>query len=246
MADYRQNSYRSSRMATNVASGQVDQGLRSYMLRVYNIMALGVAVTAITTLFVASNPALLQGLTGGGSLLLFGGLLALGWFAPRLILNGSTAVAHLCYWGYAMLWGLLIAPMVIYFLASDPRIVGEALLITVIAFAGVSLVGYTTKRDLNLFSTFFVMASIGFIAAMLINYIFIGSGFFSVIISCGVVLLFSAITAWETQQIKKMYYSGNMGPNASRKAIFGAFILFGSFITLFIHILNILGYMRSN
>jgi FtsH-binding integral membrane protein len=90
-----------------------------------------------------------------------------------------------------------------------------------------------------------MIASIGIIIAMLVNVFFIQSTMMSLITSIVVVLLFAGITAYETQQIKEMYYEGDTPGVAKGKSIFGAFMLYGSFITLFIHILNILGIMRS-
>ncbi|MFO1089007.1 MAG: Bax inhibitor-1/YccA family protein [Hyphomicrobiales bacterium] len=226
---------------------EVDEGLRSYMLGVYNLMALGVALTAIVSLAVAANPTLLA-LVAGTPLkwVLFIALLGLGWFAPRMIFSGSAGTAHAAYWSYAGLWGLLIAPMIALYMNANPGIVVQAFGITAVTFAATSLVGYTTKRDLSGFSTFFMMASIGLVVAIIANAIFFQSAMFSLLTSVVVVLLFSAITAWETQSIKEMYYEGDTSVVAKQKSIFGAFMLYGSFITLFVHILNILGIMRQN
>jgi hypothetical protein len=235
-------------MQTRVGTrAEIDAGLRSYMLGVYNYMALGVAFTAIVTLFMAANPALMMTVAAGPmKWVLFIAVIGLGFFAPRLIFSGNTALAHAAYWGYAGLWGLLISPMIAYFLAQDGgSLVFRALAITAATFGATSLAGYVTKRDLSGFGSFFMMASIGIIIAMLVNVFFFQSTMFSLITSIGVVLLFSAITAYETQQIKEMYVEGDMASVAKSKSIFGAFMLYGSFVTLFVHILNILGIMRS-
>jgi len=225
---------------------EVDEGLRSYMLGVYNLMALGVAATAIVSLAVASSPALL-GLIAGTPLkwVLFAGLLGLGFFAPRIIFSGSAGTAHAAYWAYAGMWGLLLGPMMAFYMGSNPGIVVQAFGITAATFAATSLAGYTTKRNLSPFQTFFMMASIGLVIAIVANAIFFQSEMFSLLTSVVVVLLFSAITAYETQVIKEMYYEGDTALAAKQKSIFGAFMLYGSFVTLFVHILNILGIMRS-
>jgi uncharacterized protein len=226
---------------------EVDEGLRSYMLRVYNYMALGVAVTALVSMFMAANPALMQAVAlGPMKWVLFFGLLGLGFVAPRLIFSGNTAMAHAAYWGYAALWGLFISPMIYLYLSQQPDLIIRALGITAVTFAATSLVGYTTKRDLSAFGTFFLIASIGLIIAMLVNVVFFQSTMMSLVTSAIVVLLFAGVTAFETQQIKEMYTEGDAIGIAQGKAIFGAFLLYGSFITLFINILNILGIMRSN
>jgi uncharacterized protein len=223
---------------------EIDQGLRSYMLGVYNYMALGVAVTAIITMAVASSPAALETVYGL-KWVFFIGILGLGFLAPRLILSGNTATAHAAYWGYVALWGLGIAPMVGTYLRIDPSIVYQAFLISAATFGATSLAGYVTKRDLSGLGAFFMMASIGIIIAMLVNVFFVQSTMMSLLTSVVTVLLFAGVTAYETQMIKEMYVEGDTAGVATGKSIFGAFALYGSFITLFVHILNILGIMRS-
>jgi len=222
----------------------VDQGLRSYMLGVYNYMALGVAATAIITMAVASSPGALATVYSL-KWIFFIAIIGMGFLAPRLIFSSNAAVAHGAYWGYVALWGLAIAPMVGTYLHLDASIVYRAFLITAATFGATSLAGYITKRDLSGFGAFFMIASIGLVIAIVVNAIFVGSTMMSLITSIGVVLLFAGITAYETQQIKEMYYEGDTPGVARGKSIFGAFMLYGSFITLFVHILNILGIMRS-
>jgi FtsH-binding integral membrane protein len=123
--------------------------------------------------------------------------------------------------------------------------VTQAFLIAAATFGATSLAGYVTKRDLSGFGAFFMMAAIGIIIAMVVNALFFGSTMFSLITSIVTVLLFAGVTAWETQQIKEMYVEGDAAGVAAGKSIFGAFALYGSFVTIFIHILNILGIMRS-
>jgi hypothetical protein len=214
------------------------------MLGVYNYMALGVAATAIIAMAVAASPAALEAVMGL-RWVFFIGILALGFFAPRMIFSGNTALAHTAYWGYVALWGLGISPMLAFYLGMDPGIVYQAFLITAVTFGATSLAGYVTKRDLSGFGGFFMMASIGIIIAIVVNAIFFGSVMFSLITSIIVVLLFAGITAYETQQIKEMYVEGDAPGVAKGKSIFGAFMLYGSFVTIFVHLLNILGIMRS-
>lgn len=224
---------------------EVDAGLRSYMLRVYNYMALGVAFTGAVAFALASNPQLVLQINNA-FWLFFIGIMGLGWFAPRIMMTGSMVAAQVCYWVYAALWGAVLAPMFYIYGQMDPMLIVRAFLITAGAFAGVSIYGYTTQRNLSAFGTFFVMASIGLLIAILVNAIFVQDVGFGLVISGAVVLLFSAVTAYETQMIKNMYVAGEADEDSKRKAIFGAFALYGSFVTLFIHILNILGAMRQN
>ncbi|HKY93942.1 MAG TPA: Bax inhibitor-1/YccA family protein [Kiloniellales bacterium] len=234
-----QRAYTGARVDT-----RIDEGLRSYMLRVYNYMALGVAFTGGVAFLLASNVEAIMAVQNM-FWLFFIGILGLGWFAPRLIFTGSMVTAQVCYWVYAGLWGAALAPLFFVYGQLDPMLIVRAFLITAGAFAGVSIWGYTTKRNLSAFATFFVMASIGLVIAIVVNAIFVQDMTFSLLISCVVVLLFSGITAWETQMIKNMYLADDNPETAQRKAIFGAFALYGSFITLFVHILNILGMARE-
>jgi FtsH-binding integral membrane protein len=254
MAEY-QNRWGQAQPATRTAGAQaIDEGLRSYMLRVYNYMGMGVAFTAIVTLLMMNNPQLMVSVaTGPMKWVLFAGVLGLGFFAPKLIYSGSAAMAQGAYWLYAALWGLLISPMIFaFFKVGAGHLVFRALALTAVTFGATSLFGYITKRDLSGWGQFLMMATIGILVVMLGHALFAWMGWIdagtskmmSLVISCVVVLLFSAITAYETQEIKNMYYMGDEA-TVRRSAIFGAFMLYGSFITLFIHILNIMGIMRD-
>lgn len=241
------------RTRTNTGVGrrtavQIDEGLRSYMLRVYNYMGLGIALTAVLAMYMVNNVELMATIAlGPMKWVLFIGVLGLGWFAPRLIMGGNTMVAHAAYWGYAAMWGMLISPMIARYMGIDGgKLIVQALAITSVTFGSASLFGYVTKRDMTGLGGFFMMASIGILVAILLNVFIFQSTMFSLFTSIGVVLLFSGITAYETQMIKNMYSVNDGNQIAQGKAIFGAFMLYGSFITLFIHILNILGIANSD
>ena len=221
----------------------VDAGLRSYMLRVYNYMALGVAFTGIVSLVVALNPALMQAVAlGPFKWVLFIGIIGMGFMAPRIIMGGSTMAAHACFWVYAALWGALMAPM-FYLYTGDSMV--RVFFITAAAFAGVSLYGYTTKRDLGPIGAFLAMATIGLLIALLVNIFIFQSAGFHLLMSVVVVLVFAALTAYETQMIKNMYLEHDHADTATRKAVFGAFMLYGSFVTMFIWLLQIFGVARE-
>lgn len=223
----------------------IDQGLRQYMLGVYNYMALAVAGTGLFSMLIASNEALMYQIAGTPLKWVgFAGILAIGWFSPRLIMGGSKAMAHGAFWLYAALWGVMIAPMLFFFQqAGAAQDIYRAFFITAAVFGSMSLWGYTTKKDLSGWASFLVMASIGLVIAIVVNALIFQSTMMSLITSCGVVLVFSAVTAWETQAIKSWYREGSS--MNERASIFGAFMLYGSFVTLFVHILNILGIMRD-
>lgn len=237
-------------------SGAIDQGLRSFMLGTYNYMALGVAVTAAVVMLLMANPQVMATIAlGPMKWVVFAAVLGLGWFAPRIFFGGSELMAQGAYWLYCVLWGALIAPMVsLYVSTGMASLVGQAFFIAAAMFAVTSLIGYTTKKDMTGWSGFLSMASIGLIVVMLGSFFFVTDPGTSKTVSLGisavVVLLFSVVTAFETQAIKSMYIeNAQYGGEAQlkRSSIFGAFMLYGSFVTLFIHILNILGLMnRSN
>ncbi len=226
------------------AGAAYDEGLRSYMLGVYNYMALGIAATALFSMFLMTNPALTQMLRGM-VWLPFIGILGLGFIAPRIIYSGSAMAGHAVYWVYVALWSVLIGPVVSLFAGAGlAGLVYQAFFITATVFGSMSLYGYTTKRDLSGWGKFLFMATVGLVLSMIVNFLFLQSGLFGFIISSLVVLVFSAVTAYETQMIKNFYQEGAQESN-SRAAILGAYLLYGSFATLFINILNILGFARD-
>ncbi|MBK8176506.1 MAG: Bax inhibitor-1/YccA family protein [Rhodospirillales bacterium] len=227
---------------SQAASAQIDVGLRQYMLRVYNYMALGVALTGIIAMLVASNVALMQTIAlGPAKWVLFIGVLGLGFFAPKIMMSRSVGAAQACFWAYAAMWGALIAPF-FYMYTGDS--IARAFFITAGAFAGMSLYGYTTKRDLSAMGRFLVMASIGVMIALVVN-IFVQSSGLHLVMSFVVPVIFAGLTAFETQQIKSWYYESDARDVAQRKSIFGAFMLYGSFVTMFIWILQLVGVARS-
>lgn len=241
------NDLRNFGATTARADGRaIDQGLRQYMLGVYNYMMLAVAGTGLVSLAVASNPALVATIAGTPlKWVLFAVILGAGFFAPRVIFSGSKVAAHGMFWLYALAWGAWIAPMLFAFNQAGAAVeIYKAFFITASVFGATSLFGYTTKRDLSPIGTFLFMASIGLLIAIVLNALIFQSTMMSLITSSLVVLVFSAVTAYETQMIKELYREGSA--TNERASIFGAFALYGSFVTLFVHILNILGIMRNN
>lgn len=217
----------------------VDLGLRAYMLRVYNYMSLGVAFTGVIALMVAMNPNLMAALIGSPlKWVLFFGVLGVGWMAPSVIASKSLGAAQAVYWLYAGLWGAFLAP--IFYIYTGTSIV-RVFFITAAAFAGLSLYGYSTKRDLTAWGAFLSMSSIGILIALLVNMFILRSSGFHLMISIAAVVVFAAMTAYSTQTIKNSYYAGDSATLTSRKAIYGALELYGCFITLFIFLLSIFG-----
>lgn len=243
-----------SSTASRAGSGALDEGLRSFMLGTYNYMALGVAGTAIVSLLLVANPAVMSAIAlGPMKWVLFFAVLGLGFFAPKAFYGKSTAVAHGAFWLYCALWGAMISPMIYAFVAKGAAgLISQAFFIAAATFAATSLIGYTTKKDLTGWGGFMSMASIGLIIASLVSFFFVTDPGTSKVVSFGLsavtVLLFAAATAWETQMIKSMYLQNAAHGDQTlikRSSIFGAFMLYGSFVTLFVHILNMLGIMNS-
>jgi uncharacterized protein len=229
---------------------EIDQGLRSYMLGVYNYMALGIAVTAAIVLASFTVPAV-NAVVSALYWPAFLGMLAIGFFGAGMILNSrSIGVAHLAYWAYVACWGVGIAPLVNHYLRVDPQVVMTAFLSAALLFGGMSLWGYTAKKDLSGMGRFAMMALFGIFAVGIAN-LLVGlfMGFSSInlgislLVSAGFVLFVSLITAWETQMVKSMYYAGDAGETASRKSIFGAFALYGSFVSIFANLLQLMGFL---
>ncbi len=242
----------------------IDQGLRSYMLSVYNYMAIGLAVTGLAALglFMLSttNDANLAAQTArGGVAALRNGLfltplgytlyasplkwlimlapLGLVFFLSFRVDKMSVGAAQATFWIYAALVGVSLATVLMVFTGSS---VARVFFITAASFGALSLWGYTTKRDLSGWGSFLFMGLIGIIIASIVN-IFLGSGTLQWVISVIGVLVFSGLTAYDTQNIKEMYFEGDDQAVMGRKAIMGALTLYLDFINLFTMLLHLLG-----
>jgi len=224
-------------------AAEIDVGLRQYMLRVYNYMALGVAFTGIIAMVVAMNPAVMQAIVGGPMVwVLFIGIIGMGFVAPRIMMSKSVLAAQSCFWVYSAMWGALIAP---YFYIYTQESIARVFFITAAAFAGMSLYGYTTKKDLSAMGRFLMMATFGILIALVVNLVFLQSSGLHLLMSIVVPLIFAGLTAYETQQIKSWYYEGDMEDATHKKSIFGAFLLYGSFVTMFVWLMQLFGVARE-
>ena len=224
-----------------------DVGLRSYMLSVYNYMASGVLLTGIIALGFANsslinlivNPA-----TGQATPLFWIAL-----FAPLAIVFGlsfginriSAGTAQALFWVYAALVGVQFSSL---FLVYTGASVAQAFFATAAAFLGLSLYGYTTKRDLSAWGSFLIMGVVGLFVAMLIN-MFMHSATFSLAISAIGVFLFAGLTAYDTQKIKSVYFAvaGN-GEAMAKSAVIGALNLYLDFLNMFLFLLRFMGNRR--
>src|SRR5690242_6472308 len=227
----------------------VDVGLRNYMLRVYNYMAGGLAITGVAAYLIA-NTSLVNlffqvgargvGLTGLGYIGIFAPLafvLALSFGVQRMSLGTVQAV----FWSYAAVMGISVAQILLLFTGES---VARVFFISAAMFLGMSLWGYTTRTDLSRFGSFLVMGLIGIIIAGLVN-IFIASSAIQFAISVIGVIVFVGLTAWDTQRIKEMYWEGDTAVIAGKKAIMGALSLYLDFINLFMILMQLMGNRRD-
>src|SRR5246500_3716949 len=224
-----------------VPRADVDLGLRQYMLQVYNFMAAGLALTglvaygAVATGFyaqIAGTPLIWLVMLAP-----LGALLFLSFRVERM----SIGAAQATFWTYAGLMGLSLAGIFLVFTGAS---IARVFFITAGTFAAMSLYGYTTRRDLSQLGSFLFMGLIGVVLASLVN-IFLASSALQFAISVIGVIVFTGLTAWDTQQIKEMYYSADDYEMGSKKAIMGALRLYLDFINLFMMLLQLMGTRRD-
>jgi uncharacterized protein len=244
MVDYRNMQARSP-AGVRVDTG-VDQGLRSYMLGVYNMMALGLAVTGIaalgTSVLAQSNPAFAQLLyTSPLRWVIMLAPLAAVFFLSFRIENLSVGAARATFWIYAALVGLSLSSI---FLVFTGQSIVRTFFVTAASFGALSLYGYTTKRDLSAMGSFLIMGVFGLIIASLVN-MFLGSTALQFAISVLGVLIFAGLTAFDTQQIKEMYFEGDSSDTMGRKIVMGALRLYLDFINMFMFLLQFMGNNRN-
>ena len=213
------------------------------MHRVYAWMTAGLLVTGAVAMFVA-NSAVLTGLIFGNPIMFFG-LFILQIFAVVGLSAGinrlSPAAATAIFMGYAALNGLTFAAI---FLAYTAASIASTFFVTAGTFGAMSLYGYVTKRDLSGVGNFAIMALIGLLIASLVNLFLRNEALYWILTYAGV-LIFVALTAWDTQKIKRLAAQVNDETGAARVAIIGALTLYLDFINLFIFLLRILGVRRN-
>ena len=226
---------------TTKSQAQVDVGLREYMLKVYNYMATGLGLTGLTAWLVAGNKTLVETIFET-PLFFVVALAPLGFvfYLSARLHRISFSKAQTLFWLFAGIMGLSMASI---FLKYTPVSIAKVFFITSGTFAGMSLYGYTTKKDLTGWGSFLFMGLIGIIIAMIVN-IFLQSGMLYFIISCVGVLVFVGLTAYDTQRIKEMYYASDHPEISGKKAIMGALKLYLDFINLFIMLLHLFGQRR--
>lgn len=220
---------------------EIDAGLRSYMLRVYNYMASALLLTGIVALLVSQSAGLMSAITGTPlQWVVMLAPLGLVMFLGFRINQMSVTAAQATFWIYAGLVGLSISYI---FLAYTGASIARVFFITAASFGGLSLYGYTTKRSLSGFGSFLVMGLVGLVIASVVN-IFLKSPMMMFIISGVGVLIFAGLTAYDTQQIKEMYYESDGRDVAAKKSIMGALRLYLDFLNIFLMLLQLFGDRR--
>jgi len=231
---------------------EVDQGLRAYMITVYNYMAIGVGLTGVAAWLtfsaaVTENAGRLvltsfgKAIFSGPAVIVlfiatFGLVLGISFMINRL----QPATARALFFLYAALLGVMLSSI---FLAYTATSITRVFFISAASFGALSLYGYTTQRDLSAMGSFLVMGLFGLIIAMIVN-IFLKSSGLDFVISAAGVLIFAGLTAWDTQKIKEMYDPMEDGTIVGRKSVMGALTLYLDFVNLFLFLLRFLGDRR--
>ena len=216
----------------------IDAGLRQYMLSIYNYMTIGLVITGVVAFMVSSSPAAMQAIFG--SPLKWVVMLApLGFvflFSARIHAM-TPATAQLVFWAFAATMGLSMASIFLVFTGTS---IARVFFITAATFGATSLYGYTTKTDLTKMGSFLFMGLIGIVLASLVN-LFIGSSALQFAISVIGVIVFTGLTAFDTQRLKEAYAEAYDRDTLGRIAIMGALQLYLDFINLFTMLLQLLG-----
>jgi FtsH-binding integral membrane protein len=239
--DYGPENRRYMSSAQAEAAG-IDVGLRRYMLQVYNYMASGVALTGIVAYLTASYEPLRTAIftTPLVWVVMLAPLGAV-FFLSFKINSIKFSTAQAVFWVYAALMGLSLASIFLVFTGTS---IARVFFITAGTFGAMSLYGYTTKRDLSQFGSFLMMGLIGIVLASLVN-LFLGSTGLQFAISVIGVLVFTGLTAYDTQTIKEMYSELDDSEIYGKKALMGALRLYLDFINLFIMLMQLLGNRRD-
>ena len=229
---------RQTSFARATDSAVIDEGLRSYMLRVYNYMGSALALTGIVAYLTANSPVMMNAIFGTPLMwVVMLAPLGIVFFLSAKINTMSTTAAQATFWVFAVLMGMSLASIFVIYTGTS---IARVFFITAGLFGTMSLYGYTTKRDLTGMGSFLMMGLIGIILASVVNW-FLQSSALEFAISVIGVLVFVGLTAYDTQKIKEMYASSDSAAVMSKKAIMGALRLYLDFINLFLMLLRLFG-----
>lgn len=223
------------------AEAAIDVGLRAHMRRIFMQMAGGVALSGLIVFYMmqwsAANPAGLQALSSGITFW----VIVLSPMAIYLIANFgferlSYGALQACFWAFAALMALSFSIVYASYL-GDTATVANAFFAAAAAFLGAALYGYTTNRDLTSFGGLLIMALIGIILVSLLNVFVLQSGMLDLAISIGIVLIFTALTAYDTQNMKMLYIQHGESMTSRKLAVLGALMLYYNFVIIFKYLL---------
>lgn len=223
------------------AEVQVDSGLRAHMIRVYNNMFVGLLLTALVAYFTAQSQPAVMFIANNGLIL---GLVMLGMaIGFNFVMNRlSYTGLQLYFYGFAALFGAMTS---VYLVIYTGESVARAFVMTAALFGGLSLYGYTTKRDLTSMGTFLHVGLWVLIIGSLINAFIFKSSAGSMAISAISLVIFTGLTAYDTQKIRNLYYSGVDHENLQKLSVAGALTLYLDFINMFLAMLRLFGNQRT-
>lgn len=233
------------------ADAGYDEGLRSYMLSIYNYMASGVLLTGVIALLVSSNPTLLAVFFAQDPASGRIGPTLLGWVAivsPLALIfvmnfginKLSEGQLKACFWVFAGLMGVSMSTIFLQYTGAS---IAQTFFVTAAGYGALSLYGYSTKRDLSAMGKFLIMGLVGILLAMLANFFF-KSGPLQLGINILGTLIFAGLTAYDTQRLKNMYYQLQGSDFIGKAAIMGALTMYLNFINLFQFLLMFMGQRR--
>ena len=236
MADPAFHRYASAGRA--VDQGYFDEGLRQFMLRIYNYMGAGLVLTGVVAFLASTSPALMQTLFGTPlkwvvMLAPLAFVMVLSFGINRL----SFGTAQMIFWAYCGVMGLSLSTIFLVFTGAS---IALTFFVTASTFLAMSLYGYTTKTDLSKMGSFLIMGLIGIVIASLVN-IFMASSALQFAISVAGVLIFTGLTAYDTQRLKEVYADNYDHETSGKLALMGALTLYLDFVNLFMFLLHFLG-----
>ena len=243
--------------STTAKTHVVDEGLRAYMLKVYNYMCTGLFLTGIVSLIVfkaaggyniTATASGYVGVTSFGNFLLNTGFMWIVALSPLAVVfyffsaasKMNVVKCQTAFWIFSSLFGASLSTLLVHYTGMS---IARVFFITAGTFGAMSIYGYTTKRDLTKLGSFLMMGLIGIIIASIVN-MFMQSTMMHYVISILGVLIFVGLTAYDTQKIKNMYLASDSGEIIGKKAVMGALTLYLDFINLFIMLLRLFGQRR--
>lgn len=227
----------------DVNASTVDAGLRAHMLRIYNYMGCGLAMTGVVAYIISTSEALMRALFTSPvmSLLIIAAPVIVALFLSFRINKIEASTAQGLFWAYAGLMGLSMSSLFIVYTGAS---IASTFFITSSMFLAMSIYGYATDSDLSKMGSILIMGVVGLIVASLVN-MFLHNSMLHFITSVLGVIIFTGLTAYDTQAMKSLYYESDSAEIASKKAVIGALTLYLDFVNLFINILRLIGVRRD-